>query len=326
MLTSPAKSVIYLDSHPIPNPYQNPLLGLIEGKAQVEISRAGLELKKVIVYLNSITGGAIGSLPTLVALNLPHRLLTLLWIAHTLFDESFFHSEDYFKFLDHDARMLFRAIAQVSLKQWQEEIVETVSILNIDPKIGFPLGHPLPDRFYRQHPLKEKANHYYPVELFHVLLRDEREAELIELLSDLGANKIMIQNQANSSERFEGDSDALLRSSLGVPQASADRTFEFPGKHWSSDLKFDPTRYLWLAYEQTWQTIAHTRVYQGCSSASLELTIDMANAISGQIDQIKNLAAEYKSINLESLSTLKSRILQPRKLCVTFPTSVKALH
>jgi hypothetical protein len=303
MLTSPAKSIIYLDSHHLPKPYQNPLLGLIEGKDQVEISRAGLELGKVIVYLNAITGGAISSLPTLVALNLPHRLLALLWVAHTLFDESFFHSEDHFKFLDHDARILFRAIAQLNPKQWQEEIVETVSLVNIDSKIWFPIGHPLPDRFYRQHPLKEKANHYYPVELFHVLLRDEREEELIQLLSDLGANKIMIQNQATSSESFEGD-----------------RIFEFPGKRWSSNLKFDPTRYLWLAYEQTWQTLAYARIHQGCSSASLELTIDIANMISGQIDQIENLTAEYKSINLESLSTLKSRVLQPRKLYVTFPT------
>ncbi|MGA7933134.1 MAG: hypothetical protein WCA35_06275 [Kovacikia sp.] len=263
MLTSPAKSIIYLDSHPTPSPYQNPLVGLIQGKDQVEVSRAGLELEKVIVYLNAITGGATSSLPTLVALNLPHRLLALLWIAHALYNERFFHSEDHLKFLDHDARMLFRAIVQLSPQQWQEEMIETVSLLNIAPTTWFPVGHPLPDRFYRQHPLKEKANHYYPVELFHVLLRDEREGELIQLLSDLGANKIMIQTQANPSERFEDDREALLRS--------ADRTFELSEKRWSSHLKFDPTRYLWLAYEQTWQTLAYTRIYQGCSAASLEL-------------------------------------------------------
>jgi hypothetical protein len=43
--------------------------------------------------------------------------------------------------------------------------------------------------------------------------------------SCLRANKIVVQNQANTRERFEGD-----------------RTFEFPGKRWSSNLKFDPTR------------------------------------------------------------------------------------
>lgn len=113
----------------------------------------------------------------------------------------------------------------------------------------------------------------------------------------------MIQNQATSSEQFKDD-----------------RSSEFPGKRWSSNLQFDPMRYSWLAYEQTWQTIAYTRLYQSCSSASLELTTDLANAISGQIAQIENLAIEYKSISLESLSTLRSRIIQPRKLCVTFPT------
>ncbi|XGV96592.1 MAG: hypothetical protein ACAF41_28150 [Leptolyngbya sp. BL-A-14] len=179
MLTSPTKSIIYLDSHPTPKPYQNPLVGLIKGKEQVEVSRAGLELEKVIVYLNAVTGRTSSSLSTLIALNLSHRLLALLWIAHALYNERFFHSKDHLKFLDHDARMLFRAIVQLSTQQWQAETIETVSISNLATNTWFPVGHPLPDRFYRQHPLKEKANCYYPVELFHVLLRDEREAELI---------------------------------------------------------------------------------------------------------------------------------------------------
>ena len=79
MFTSPLKTIVYLDPNPHPKPYQNPLVGLIEGKDQVEVSRAGLELEKVIVYLNAITGGATNSLPTLVALNLSDKLLALLY-------------------------------------------------------------------------------------------------------------------------------------------------------------------------------------------------------------------------------------------------------
>lgn len=303
MLNSPVKRIIYLDPNPNSKPYQNSLAGLIEGKDRVEISRAALELEKVVVYLNAITGGATNSLPTLVALNLPDKLLALLWIAHAFFNERFFHSEHHLKYLDHDSRMLFRGMTQLSLKHWQEEIVDSVSFLTAAAKASFPLGHPQPEKFYRQHPIK--PNVYYPVNLFHSLLREERERELIQLLADLGANKITIQNQANSGGSLDSD-----------------RIFEFPGKRWTPALRFDSARYPWLAYEPTWQTIAYTRVYQGGLSASLELTIDIVNAISGQIDQIENLATEYKSINVDTLTALRSHVLQPRKLSVTFPADV----
>ncbi|HEY9664486.1 MAG TPA: hypothetical protein V6C65_39075, partial [Allocoleopsis sp.] len=312
MSMSLVKSVIYLDPNPNPKPYQSPLAELIKGKDRGEISRAALDLKKAIVYLNAITGGATSSLPTMVALNLPDKLLALLWIAHALFNEQFFHSDYHLKYIDHDSRMVFRGMTHLSSKHWQEEIVSSVSFLTAAAKASFPLGHPQPEKFYRQHPIKPTL--YYPVNLFHSLLREERERELIQLLSDLGANKITIQNQANSGGSLESDSEALLRS--------ADCIFEFPGKRWVSDLKFDSAQYPWLAYEPTWQTIAYTRVHQGISSASLELTIDIANEISGQIDQIENLAAEYKSINVDSLAALRGRVLQPQRLWVTFPAEV----
>jgi hypothetical protein len=322
MLTSSVKPIIYLDPNPNPRSYQNPLVGLLEGKDQVEISRAGLELEKVIVYLNAITGGATNSLPTLVALNLPDKLLSLLWIAHALFNEQFFHSEHHFNYLDHDAWMLLRGMTRLSLKHyWQEEIVDSVSFPTAAAKASFPLGHPQPEKFYRQHPLKEKSNVYYPVNLFHSLLLEERERELIQLLSDLGASQIAIQNQANLNGSSDGDREAP-QCSPSLPQAVADRSFELPGKRWSSDLKFDAAQYPWLAYEPSWQTVAYTRVYQGGLSASLELTIDIANAISGQLDQIENLAAEYKAINLDRLPALRNHVLQPRKVSVTFPTDV----
>jgi hypothetical protein len=266
---------VYLDPNPNPKPFQNPLVGLIEGKDQVEISRAGLELEKVIVYLNAITGGATNSLPTLVALSLPDRLVALLWIAHALFNERFFDSEHHLESLDHDALMLFRGMNQLSLKHWQEEVIDTVSFVTAASKASFPLGHPQPEMFYRQHPLREKSNIYYPVNLFYSLLREEREKELIQLLSDLGASKITIQDHSNSDKGTDSD-----------------RFFEFPGKRWSSNLRFDSARYPWLAYEPTWQTVVYTRLYQGSLSASLELTIDIESAISGQIDQIENLVAE----------------------------------
>lgn len=338
MFTSPLKPIIYLDPNPNPKPYQNPLVGLLEGKAQVEIGRAGLELEKMIVYLNAITGGATNSLHTLVALDLPDRLLSLLWIAHALFNERFFHSEHHLEYLHHDSRMLFRGMTQLSSKHWQEEIVDTVSFQTAAAKASFPLGHPQPEKFYRQHPIREKSNVYYPVNLFHSFLWEERETELIQLLSDLGANKITIQNQADSGRNLDSDREASKERSpynpslqdasrtgiprQALPEASADRIFELPGKRWSSDLKFDSAQYPWLAYEPSWQTVAYTRVYQGVLSASLELTIDIANAISAQLDQIENLAAEYKTINLASLSALRSYVLQPRKLSVTFPADV----
>lgn len=45
MFTSPLKPLIYLDPNSNPKPYQNPLIRLLEGKVQVEISRTGLELE-----------------------------------------------------------------------------------------------------------------------------------------------------------------------------------------------------------------------------------------------------------------------------------------
>ena len=144
----------------------------------------------------------------------------------------------------------------------------------------FPPGHPLPGRFYRQHPLArqtaEKAALYIPFEEFDDLLLQEREAELVRLLVDLGACEITIVEGARSKSRAGASLntvgvDAKVDASWGSSENDA-RKFVLQGKSWNLISDFDTKAYNWLPFEPAWDALVHARTKGGCVEASVELS------------------------------------------------------
>ena len=203
-------------------------------------------------------------------------------------------------------------LTQLNLRQLQS-LVETIPFSSLPEEFEFPPGHPLPESIYRVHPLKTKNKRYIPLESFYSLLFDERESELIRLLTDLGANKIVIQEITNETNDqganlniqlggIGGGEGNLMRE--GKQLGTKARTIKLRGKHWTPNLNFEPEKYSWLPFEPKWEGLVHARIHGGTLSDSIELTSDISYAIGGNIQLtegiLQNIAefrAGMKAIN-----------------------------
>ncbi len=201
---------------------------------------------------------------------------------------------------------------QLNLSQLQS-LVEMIPFSSLPEEFEFPPGHPLPESIYRVHPLKTKNKRYIPLESFYSLLFDEREAELIRLLTDLGAKKIVIQEVTNETNDQGVNANVKLggmgggegsRIREGKQSGIKARTIKLRGKHWTPNLNIEPEKYSWLPYEPKWEGLVHARIHGGTLSDSIELTSDISYAIGGNIKLtegiLQNLAefgAGMKAIN-----------------------------
>ncbi|NEO56419.1 MAG: hypothetical protein F6K54_27035 [Okeania sp. SIO3B5] len=200
------------------------------------------------------------------------------------------------------------ALNEFNLEGWSEFITET-PYSDIPEDFDFPPGHPLPGKLYRAHPLKSKSNKYIPIEVFDSLLYAEREAELIRLLVDLGANKITIKEKKVGKTATEIEANTKLTRAGGVESKiegdinksdESIRKLSLGGQPWSSEIveKFDEKNYSWLAYEPAWTAVAHSRLYGKCLTASIELTNDDSYSISGKIGLAEGLLQNLTDLNL----------------------------
>lgn len=175
----------------------------------------------------------------------------------------------------------------------------------------FPPGHPLPGRFYRQHPLAssrdDKLAVFIPLEMFDELLLKEREAELIRVLTDLGASEVTISESESSTSSASGSAKVGVAGGGGVEggvnagATSSDsnvRTFSFVGRPWSEDFEFDRSPFGWLDFEPSWDAIAYARVRGGCTEATLTLTRETSFSlgaelgVSGLMEHLAAVSAE----------------------------------
>ena len=223
--------------------------------------------------------------------------------------------ESNFEPLDNDEKFSVKAtqiLNQLNLSQLQS-LVEMIPFSSLPEEFEFPPGHPLPESIYRVHPLKTKNKRYIPLESFYSLLFDERESELIRLLTDLGAKKIVIQEVTNETNDqrananiqltgIGGGEGSLIRD--GKQSGIKSRTIKLRGKNWTPNLNFEPEKYSWLPYEPKWEGLVHARIHGGTLSDSIELTSDISYAIGGNIKLtegiLQNLAefgADMKAIN-----------------------------
>ena len=200
------------------------------------------------------------------------------------------------------------ALNEFNLEGWSEFITET-PYSEIPEDFDFPPGHPLLGKLYRAHPLKSKSNKYIPIEVFDSLLYAERETELICLLVDLGATKITIKEKKVGKTATEIEADAKLTGAGRVEgkiegdinqSDESIRNLSLEGKPWSSEIveKFDEKNYSWLPYEPAWRAVAHSRLYGKCLTASIELTNDDSDSISGKIGLAEGLLQNLTDLNL----------------------------
>lgn len=206
----------------------------------------------------------------------------------------------------------------VDLADWFE-FIEEIPFSKIPPDIDFPPGHPLPRRFYRVHPLKDKSNRYIPVEVFDTLLYEERESELIKLLIDLGAVEITIKDLSSNKAKGKASANVSATGTGGFEakaegekenSSSETRLIKLNRKRWDKS-QFKRENYNWLAYEPAWETIVHARLEGECILSSIELNSDTSYSISaglglteGFIQQFADVGAGIEFSNLKKESKL----------------------
>lgn len=125
-------------------------------------------------------------------------------------------------------------------------------------QFSFLYSTPEENCVYVEHPLKE--NTFYPINIFHSELIKEKHQDLINLLSDLGATSVTIEEISSKS------STSNLESTIGTEKGSLNikeeltrkisRTTKLTGKKCNPS----PKEILWLSQEADWQRLLENRV------------------------------------------------------------------
>lgn len=191
-----------------------------------------------------------------------------------------------------DQTEINKLLKQIDLADW-DDFVDQICYADIPKELDFPPGHPIPGRFYRVHPLKDKINRYIPEEIFDFILYKERESELIKMLVDLGATEIDIQEiSSNITQGSMQGNVGLIGAGEGnietkrekEKSSSTNKIIKLKPKDWSSEsFESGKYKYSWLPYEPDWESIVHARLRGGCISSSIELTSDTSFSISAQL-------------------------------------------
>ncbi len=156
----------------------------------------------------------------------------------------------------------------------------------------FPPGHPRVGSSYRLHPLAEhgdstKETVYIPEDKYDEILFEEREAELIKFLVNLGATRISMTQLESTDSHRELKGDISGGNSLVEASASAgadDR--KLGSRSWDREFVLNPNQsklkpidkkeYAWVNFEPNWQSILVAREVGGCTKASILLKEETA--------------------------------------------------
>jgi len=157
--------------------------------------------------------------------------------------------------------------------------------------LKFAPGHPRMDCSYRLHPLATVPGsgyerHYIPMDSFDQVLLEEREAELLRLLIDLGATRILISergasdvtaNKTFGASATAGDAgDAEISASFKRASSNSDlhtREFILEGRA-VEHVELTEADYVWLPFEPNWKALVKARKTGRCTRASVELKTD----------------------------------------------------
>ncbi len=138
----------------------------------------------------------------------------------------------------------------------------------------FSPGHPRENVVYAQHPANPSM--YYTASSFHRQAFEHKFAEVITLLSSLGAREIKVEHVRGWSHEFSTE------IGISIPQDSAKVSVGKNGSE-TSALLFDaklaghdtpsvPDNLTWYPHEALWQALAVARVENGLRNFNLSLT------------------------------------------------------
>lgn len=282
---------------------------VFNGQTDVPIARGEIELRKAVQSLAFITEANINSLPTLTALSLPGAAVPLFWTIHTFLQQQYEKPglDNRINRRNHDARLLFKQLAQLNLSPWYAQSVTQVAPDNLPAEVCFPPEHPIPGQMYRHYPysVKDKGHLYYPVNNYFVMLFEEREQELITLLSDLGATKIVIESVG---------SDETVSDAEGYR-----KVFDYDPRPLTAPNTINVKGYHWLAYEPTWQSVVSER-FRGLRSIEFKFDMDVMGVLKTQIRSIDQLMVELDSMVPpdDYKSVLGKQVIPTRRVQVQF--------
>lgn len=282
-----------------PEDFQDPINHSFRDR-DVVISRAELDLRRSVQSLMIHTGLAVNSLEVLTALQLPGSSAALFWAILLLLDDTLpaeMSQTHLIRKRDHDSRLLYQSLINIDLGQWYHNTVDKLEISVLPVGLQFPPGHPIIQRYYRQHPLPARQQVYLPVASYFSSLFEERKQELLRLLVFLGATRIEIQS-------FDAPDN---------PEVMV-----YPGRPWSANLSLNLADYPWLPYEPTWQTLVANRTSGLITTASLDLTLDVNGMLAMQLSALKNLVAQLDSVETLAADCIESPYLKPHRVTVTF--------
>lgn len=142
-------------------------------------------------------------------------------------------------------------------------------------KLIYPPGHPREDVVYAQHPANPLM--YYTASSFHRQAFEHKFAEVITLLSSLGANEIKVEHVSGWDQDFSASLGLEIPSqdaaSLGVGKNAAEKSSVlFDAKLGGNDSPSIPENLIWYPHEALWQAIAIARVNNGLKNFNLSLT------------------------------------------------------
>jgi len=139
----------------------------------------------------------------------------------------------------------------------------------------FPPGHPRENIVYAQHPANPLM--YYTASSFHRQAFEHKFAEVITLLSSLGANEIKVEHVSGWSQDFSAGIGVTTptedSASVGVDKnAGENSAIIFDAKLTGHDAPSIPENLTWYPYEALWQAVATARVNNGLKNFNLSLT------------------------------------------------------
>lgn len=178
----------------------------------------------------------------------------------------------------------------VALNQLQKYLEKNEKVLAVGLKesqaFRFPPRHPMLGEVYALHPTDNTK--YYTISNYHRLAFESKHAEAINLLSSLGANRIVIKCEKGWNLSFSASVNASapevdLEASAGHQDERTSSLYtelRFPG-HNTPKL---PDELHWYHYEPIWESVALSRINVMAENFRINLSYESDYGINGSLN------------------------------------------
>ena len=152
-------------------------------------------------------------------------------------------------------------------------------------ELRFTPGHPALGAAYVAHPRESRL--YYPFSSFHRLTFDHKFAELIRLLTSLGATYIRAEHVRGWSRQVGGNAGANDRQVEAAADAGRDESRSqrvmYEAKLGGESMPRLPEDLVWFDTEDHWKAFTFSRLHHGLSEMNLELDYSDDFGITGNL-------------------------------------------